>query len=154
MNFVEQLEELCRNVVEDLRDRWDFYRHNMYLKKMGWTEEAYQKQTDPLVNKTADRISYFYQGYKHHYVFTSARVRPFIDYETWMDAYVQINLWCEVNCKGRWREDIHRVIRQTGLDLNGNEHPEYFINEIGGGDALVYAFADSKDYTMFLLKWS
>ena len=154
MKFIQELEEICRNVVNELQGRWDFYRHRMYLKKMGWTEEAYIKQTDPLVNKCADRLSYFYYGYKHTHVFTSAREKPFTDYETWMDAYVEANLWCEVNCRGRWREDIHRVIKQTGLDSNGKEFPEYFINEVGGGDALVYAFEDSRDYTMFILRWT
>lgn len=154
MKFIEQLEEICQNVVEDLKGRWDFYRHRAYLKKMGWTEEMYKKQTDPLIIKNAERLSNFYYGYKHRYIFETSRVKPFIDYETWMDAYVQMNLWCETNCQGRWREDIHRVIKQTGIDNNGNMVPEWFINDIGGGDALIYAFEDSRDYTMFLLRWS
>lgn len=154
MKFIDQLEDLCRNIVEDLKGRWDFYRHSAYLKKMGWTEETYRKQTDPLVDKRADRLSYWYHGYKHRYVFTSTRTKPWTDYPTWMDAYAGINAWCQANCQGAWREDIHRVIKQTGIDTEGNEFPEWFINDLGGGDALIYAFTDSKDYSMFLLRWT
>jgi hypothetical protein len=40
MKVVNQLEELMQNVLESLKDRWDFYRHTAYLKKRGWTEEV------------------------------------------------------------------------------------------------------------------
>jgi hypothetical protein len=159
MRIVDQIEELMRNVANDLKGRWDFYQHRAYLKKMGWTEEAYKKQTDILCNKRADRISYFYHGYNHIHVFESTRQSPFVDYDTWLDAYAGINEWCTKNCQGRWREDIHRVVKQTGLKQVGDstewiEEPEWFINEIGGGDALFYAFEDSKDYMLFCLRWA
>lgn len=152
--MLKQLEELFTNVLNDVKGRWDFYRHAAYLKKMGWTEEAYQKRTDSNINYRATSIKDFYFGYKHIHVFETTRCEPFTKYDTWMDAYKAISDWCNDNCSEQWREDIHRVIKQTPIGLSGPEPSEYFMNEIGGGDALFYAFKSSKDYTMFLLRWS
>lgn len=134
------------------------WRHRRYLKKMGWTEEAYRKQTDPDYNIRGDRASTIYHGYNHIHAFTTTRERPFIDYPTWMDAYDEISKWCRQNCQGKFRDDFLRVHKQTGLTQVGDsmewiEEPEWFINELGGGDVLFFAFKDSKDYTLFLLRW-
>ena len=142
------------NVLEEIKGHYDFYRHRAYLKKMGWTEEAYQKQTDPDCNLRADRVADFYHGYNHIYAFTTTRVAPFTDYPTWMDAYNIIQKWCWENCQDKFRDDILRATKQTGLGLNGEEYPEWFVNEIGGGDVLFFAFKSSKDYTLFCLRWS
>jgi hypothetical protein len=48
----------------------------------------------------------------------------------------------------KFRSDILRVIK---CPATANE---WELNDIGGGDALFYAFKDSRDYTMFLLRWS
>lgn len=159
MKLIDQLNELRRTVLDELKGHWDFHRHRAYLKKMGWTEEAYQKQTDPDYNCRADRVKGHYHGYKHIHAFTTTRERPFTDYPSWMDAYNDIRAWCVKNCQGKFRDDILRVHKQTGLTQVGTsmewiEEPEWFVNEIGGGDVLFFAFKDSRDYTMFCLRWS
>lgn len=159
MKILDQIEEICLNVAEGLKDRWDFYRHAAYLKKMGWTEEAYQKQTDPDCNLRADRVSYFYHGYKHVHAFTTTRTSPFTDYPTWMDAYKAIETWCKDNCQDKVRNDILRAHKQTGLkqvddSVEWIEEPEWFFDEMGGGDVLFFAFKSSKDYTLFCLRWA
>jgi len=145
---------LMDTVKADVISRWDFYQHQQYLKKMGWTEEAYKRQTDPDVTKTADRVSYFYHGYPHVYVYTTSNVDPFTRYEIWSNAYSEMTKWCDKHCRGKTRNDIMRVYEQTAIDINGDTHKDWFINDIGGQDALFFAFQDSKDYSMFLLKWS
>lgn len=148
MKIVDQLEELCRNVVEEMKDRWDFYRHAAYLKKMGWTEEQYQKYNDPDYNIRATRIKDYYHGYPYVYAFTSTRNLPWTKFNNWMDCYKEMNQWCKGNCKNKFRSDILRVIRAPSTSN------EWELNEIGGGDALFYAFKNSKDYTLFLLRWA
>lgn len=152
--MLEEIETLLRNVADSLRDQWDFYRHAAYLKKMGWTEEAYQKQTDPDCNLRADRIKDYYHGYRHVHAFTSTRVGPFTNYPTWMDAYQAIQDWCKINCQDKFRDDILRAHKQTGINYDGTTDEEWFNNEIGGGDVLFFAFKNSKDYTLFCLRWA
>lgn len=157
--MIDDLKAAAKQALDALRSHWAFHQHKHYLKKMGWTEEAYQRQTDPLVNHRADRVGYFYHGYSRVHVFETVIGRPFIDYKDWIMAYNLMNQWCKDNCQGRWREDIHRVVRQTGLKQVGDsmeyiEEPEWFINDVGGGDVLVYAFELDQDYMMFSLKWS
>jgi hypothetical protein len=148
------MEQLMHNVLEEMKSHYDFYRHRAYLKKMGWTEEAYQKQTDPDCNLRADRIKDYYHGYKHVHSFTTTRESPFTDYPTWMDAYNTIQKWCWENCQDKFRDDILRAHKQTAIGYDGDCDEQWFVNEIGGGDVLFFAFKSSKDYTLFCLRWS
>jgi len=146
MKIIDQFEELMTNVAEDLKNRWDFYRHAAYLKKKGWTEEDYQNYEDPDRNIRATRIKDYYGGYQHIHAFTTTRTLPWIEFENWMDCYKEINHWCKTNCQGKFRSDILRVFKAP---CN-----EWELNDIGGGDALFYAFKDSRDFTMFCLRWA
>lgn len=146
MNVKEQLAELMQNVAEEMKSRWDFYRHAAYLKKRGWTEADFHQNEDPDHNKRADAIKDYYHGYKHYHVWQSTRGDPWIKFNGWTDCYQEINKWCTANCKDKWRHDILRVYATAS--------GEWYLNEIGGGDCLFYAFKDPKDYTMFLLKWA
>ena len=141
------IKELMDNVLEELKDRWDFYRHAAYLKKRGWTEEQYQDYEDPDRDVRAIRVKDYYRGYPYTHSFTSTRTLPWIEFGNWMDCYEEMNRWCKTNCKDKFRSDILRVYKGPA---SGHE---WELNDIGGGDALFYAFKDPKDYTMFLLKW-
>ena len=157
--MIEAIGKVMTAVKQDLKSRWDFYTHAAYLRKMGWTEEAYQRQNDPDVNYRADRLAYFYHGYPHVYVFTTSTCDPFTRFESWTEAYNKIDQWCKEQCKGKTRNDILRVYKQTGLTGTHNgvdwiEEPEWFISDVGGGDALIFAFQEDKDYSHFLLKWT
>lgn len=141
---IETIKKLLENVVDDYKNRWDFYRHRAYLKKKGWTEEQFQEYNDPRRNQQATRVKDYYHGYPYFYSYTSSRIAPFILYPTWMDGYQAIKDWCNASCRGAWRHDILRVYQaQYSLE----------INEMGG-DALFFAFENERDYTIFLLRWT
>lgn len=138
-----------KNIINDLtfnlKNKWSFYRHAAYLKKMDWTEEQYQDYNDPDRNPRASRIKDYYHGYTHLVAFESSQGDPWDRYPTWIDAYSAIEEWCKENCEDNWRTDIHRVIK----DYWGNLE----LNDIGGSDALFFAFKDVNDAFMFKLKW-
>ncbi len=144
MKVVDQLEELMQNVIESLKDRWDFYRHTAYLKKRGWTEEQYQTYNDPRRNIRATRIKDYYHGYSYFHLFQTSRTDPFTRYPTWIEAYDAIKEWCKNNCRGAWRHDILRVEKDYW--------EEWEVNEMGR-DVLFFAFEDERDFTMFVLRW-
>lgn len=146
--ILDQIDELVKNVAEDLKGRWDFYRHAAYLKKRGWTEEEYQNYEDPDRNIRCSRVKDYYHGYQHIHAFTSTQTLPWTKFENWLDCYEEMNQWCKSNCKGKFRSDILRVIK---CPATANE---WELNDIGGGDALFYAFKDSRDFAMFCLKWA
>ena len=142
--LLTQIEEICKNVAEAMKDRWDFYQHRAYLKNRGWTEEEFQYYEDPRRNIRANYIKDYYHGYPYWHSYQSSRCEPFTRYHTWMDAYQAIKEWCGTNCQGRWRHDILRAEKYNG---------EWQINEMGG-DALFFAFENERDFTMFVLKWT
>ena len=145
MGVKEQIAELLDAVVEELKDRWDFYQHRAYLKRRGWTEEQYQEYHDPRRNERANRVKDYYHGYPYWHSYHTSRVEPFTRYPTWMDGYQAIKEWCGNNCQGQWRHDILRV--DKSYDNN------WEINEMGG-DALFFAFENERDFTMFCLRWA
>lgn len=147
-------------VIEDLKGRWDFYRHAAFLKKMDMSEEQYQRTFDPDRNPRADVVADYYCGYPHVYVFTSTRVAPFTLFPDWMSGYTAMTTWCDTQCKGKYRQDILRASKkrlwhntEQGT-MESSESGEWIIDELGGGDCLFFAFKDSKDYSHFLLRWS
>jgi hypothetical protein len=139
------VKNIISNLTDNLKGRWDFYRHAAYLKKQGWTEEQYQDINDPDRNQRANRIKDYYHGYTYIVVFESSQGDPWDRYPTWIDAYSAIEKWCKENCEDKWRTDIHRVIK----DYWGNSE----LNDIGGNDALFFAFKNQEDCFMFKLKW-
>lgn len=155
----EITKELTRYAINELKTRWQKYHHDAYLKKMGWSEDEFERHNDPDIDKYADRIVDFYQGYQYIHVFESARNDPFTRYNTWSTACDAMCMWCQENCQDKWREDIHFVHEQTSIDPMGLEKTdwwkrEWWMNEIGGREVLFFAFKSSQDYTLFCLKWS
>ena len=139
------IQKMVNVMTTNLKNKWSFYRHAAYLNKQGWTEEQYQYYNDPDRNQRANRIKDYYHGYAHIVVFESSQGDPWDRYSTWIDAYSAIEKWCKENCEDRWRTDIHRVIK----DYWGNLE----LNDIGGSDALFFAFKNQEDCFMFKLKW-
>jgi hypothetical protein len=142
------------NLFKSLRDKWDAHLHSRYLKKMGWTEHQYQRNTDPDRNIRAYDIRDYYHGYKYIHQYTTTRGYPWDSYDDWLDAVEDIRLWCNENLQDKWREDIHRVIEQTAIDIDGSTTKHWFLNDIGGSDVMFFAFKDETDYTLFLLRWA
>lgn len=144
MKILDELKNLRLNVLAELKDRLDFYRHAAYLKKMGWTEEAYQKQTDVDYNNRATKVKDYYHGYPYIHVFTTSRGDPWTRYDSWIEALKAIESWCKETCKDKWRTDILRI-----AEING----EFELNDLGGGDALFFVFKNPEDSFLFRLKW-
>jgi len=142
---IDDVRRLIDKVAEDMKGRWQFYRHRAYLKKQGWTEEQYQNITDPDKNLRASRIKDYYHGYPYIVIFTTSRGDPWTRYLDWLTAYSAIEEWCKENCEDKWQTDIHRVIQ----DSCGN----WEMNDIGGADTLFFAFKNANDAFMFKLKW-
>lgn len=136
---------IIKKVIDELKIRWDLYRHAAFMKKTGWTEEQYRNFTDPDRNTRAGRVKDYYHGYTHIVTFESSRGDPWTRYLNWLEAYNALEEWCKENCKDKWRTDIHRVIK----DYCG----EWTLNDIGGGDVLFFAFKSQEDCFMFKLKW-
>lgn len=142
------------NLFKSLREKWDAHLHQRYLKKMGWTQEAYERQTDPRCNMRAYKIKDYYHGYAYHHVYLSVRDYPWRNYPDWLEGLDQLREWCRENCQGAWRDDILRVYKQTAISWDSSTEEEWHINDIGGGDALFVAFENEQDYIVFLLKWT
>lgn len=53
--------------------------------------------------------------------------------------------WCKENCKGKWRDDWHRVFNEY---YNGHGMTK------GIGNILVFAFQNDKDAMMFMLRYT
>ena len=140
-------------LIESLNQWWEAYKHQRYLKKMGWTEEAFKRRTDPRVVYQAQTVRQFYQGYLYTHIYDDCQSGPFLS-KNWTDVYVEIDAWCRDNLIGAWRDDIHRVYEQHGIGVDGTVTTELFINDIGPYDVLVYAFENERDYFMFALRWS
>ena len=139
------VKNIISNLTNNLKGRWDFYRHAAYLKKQGWTEEQYRDINDPDRNTRANRIKDYYHGYPYIVAFESSQGDPWTRYPSWIQAYSAIQEWCQQNCQDKFRSDIHRAMR----DYWDN----WVLNDIGGSDALFFAFKDVNDAFMFKLKW-
>jgi hypothetical protein len=148
------IEDIMKSIFTRLRAKFDRFLHQRYLEKMGLTEEAYQRKTDSLVNYRALTVSSFYHGYKAVHTFQDAGTAPWSMFDDWLSGLHSIREWCEENCSGKWRDDIHRVIKQTSIGVNGETEEHLFMNEIGGRDVVCFAFENDADYLLFLLRWA
>ena len=131
------------------------------LKKSGYRSwRVYRHNRDKDVIKYADKVSDFYSNYKYVYR-CDGGPSPHYAYSVTHDygpgglvfGYEGMRNWCETKCRFKYRMDIHRVLKQTGLGVNGEEYPEWYFNDIGGSDLVFFAFMDEQDYLMFLLRW-
>lgn len=131
------------------------WKHKRFLKKHGCeTQREFDKKFDSLINPYADTIKNYYKGYQYYYVFYSTQDSPWHIFGDWLEGLTVVNEWCEKNCQGKWRFDIHRVLRQTGIGLDDTTEVTWFFNELGGRDRLFFAFTDHKDLMLFTLRWS
>ena len=140
-------------LIESLKQRWADYQHQRFLKKMGWSEAAFRRRSDPRVFYGAQTVDGFYLGYSYKHIYNDSRSRPFFNRD-WVEVYREMNDWCRENLTGHWREDIHRVYEQTGIGVDGELVPDLWLSDLGNYDVLVYAFENERDCFMFTLKWS
>ena len=134
--------------IRALKDRWKGWREKRFLENYGcktWRE--YELKYDNDYNPRGKRLKREqYHGYPH--VFIMTRIPDSFQAWDYHFAVKEIAKWCEENCVEKWRHDWHRIIEDIWIDGEWEE------NGIAGLDAMCFAFKDSKDYTMFLLRWS
>ena len=144
-----------------LKARYRVWRAERKLKKSGYRSwRVYRHNRDKDVIRYADKVSDFYSNYKYVYCCGGSPASHYA-YSVVKDygpaglvfGYEEMRDWCEDKCRFKYRVDIHRVLKQTGLGINGEEYPEYYFNDIGGTDLVYFAFMDEQDYLMFLLRW-
>lgn len=129
------------------------------LKKSGYESwRVYRHNRDNDVCRYADKISDFYSGYKYVYRCEGHKHHAYqcvADYGPGglVFGYNEMADWCELKCRFKYRVDINRVLKQTGLGINGEEYPEYYFNDIGGSDYVYFAFQNEQDYIHFMLRW-
>lgn len=142
------------NLIRRTKARYKLYKDRKFLKKHGCsTWKQYYWKNDPRVFLYADRVRNFYKGYTYLSVFESSRSLN-EEYGDWLEGLTALKDWCDSNCNGHWRCDIHRVVKQTGICIDGSTELEWFMNDIGGYDILFFAFDNDRDYMLFTLRWS
>jgi hypothetical protein len=150
-----------KNLLHLIKIKYRQWQDQRFLKSNGCTSwKQYNRMFDPDHNPRAHTVSSFYWKYKHvrqilsnpeHYAY-----KLLYDYGPGGHKYGwhAINEWCENNLEHKWRVDVLRVYKQTGLDWSGNEHPEWHICDLGGtGDYIFYAFMSDEDAFKFTLRW-
>jgi hypothetical protein len=134
--------------IQNLKERWKGWKEKRFLENYGcntWRE--YELKYDSDYNPRGNRLKKDqYHGYSHVYIMT--RVPDSFQAWDYHFTVAEIAKWCESNCRGKWRHDWHRIIEDVWEDGEWNE------NGISGLDAVCFAFKDSRDFTMFALKWS
>lgn len=130
-------------VVSKYKNMLDEWKHHRFLKKHGCrTQREYDLKYDAGYQPRADRIKHIYHGYSYFYFVP--------DTNTHADYYEKVRIleaWCDENCKEMFRGDWHRGFYDRWQN-------DFVINEIGGGDVVVFAFKSEKDYLWFLLSCS
>lgn len=133
-------------------------KNQRFLKKHGCnTWEQYNHAYDPDIIRNATLISQYYHGYPYIHYFTETPPAIHGDWRIW---YRDMRYWCEKNCEDKYREDIHRVIREKGLIRNEYDDimiwtdiEDFSMNDVGGWDVLFFAFKSKRDLAWFKLRW-
>lgn len=139
------------------------WKDQRFLTKHGcnnWKEYYYKFDID--VNKYASNIKEYYGNYSYTYVFKNYSHPVYLGdaYKndlTDPSGYAIIKNWCEDNCRGKWRSDIHRVLPENFFSgnplLDIEDDDNWMLNDIGGYDFIFFAFMDETDYIWFIMRW-
>ena len=125
-----------------LKLRWKGWKEKRFLDSYGcksWQE--YEHKYDSDFSIRAGTIKKIYYGYSRVYAYPG-NFSDVYDKQRCDDMVT----WCKLNCVGKWRHDMHTVIRDTSLD-------DWVENGIVGRGQVFFAFKDDKDAVMFLLIW-
>lgn len=131
-----------------LRTKITILRDKCFLKKHGcenWKE--YNYRFDPDIFKPATRIKDYYHGYPYFYCFENQKHDVYY-WDVAFDGIYVLSQWIDANCKGKYRFDFHRVMKEPATAY------EWEINELGGSDFIFVAFKEERDYNWFVLRWS
>ena len=137
--------------LSKLKAKFAAWKEKRFLKKRGCeTREQYERNYDPKIFHAAQTIPHFYHGYTK----VVPILYPHYAYEELYDfgpgglvhGYDQIINWCKEHCNGKFRPDVHRVLKDSTNDF-------YWFNDLGGSDIIFFAFTKEEDAIMFSLTW-
>lgn len=133
-------------IIEAIKQHYIDWKEKIFLKKHGCKNRAqYERKYDPDYNPWATRVKDYYHGY--HYVHCIAdRDHTMYFWDLGFDGHYVVYNWCKENCKGKFRIDCLRVIKNRYTD-------HWEVNEIGGGDYYFIAFKEESDMIWFKLRW-
>lgn len=141
-------------VLRRLQARIRLWKNKRQLKKLGYTSWwQYRRQTDPDVFFPASKVKDYYRGYQYLYCFENHQ-HEIYQWDLGYDGSKDIVDWCEKNITGKYRFDCLRCYQQTPVGLQGAEEPEWWINELGSGDYIFFAFKEPVDMFLFKMRWS
>jgi hypothetical protein len=143
---------MAMKIVRRIKAVYKLWRDKRILKSHGVTNwRDFNKTFDKKINRRAITVDKFYHSYPYVVVFESP---PKFGSGHWLSTVRYIYRWCDEHCKGSYRYDYHRVVKQTFINSNeGLLKDQWVFNDIGGRDILVFAFTDSKDYVWFKMKF-
>lgn len=141
-------------VIRRLQARIRLWKNKRQLKKLGYTSWwQYRRQTDPDVFFPASKVKDYYRGYQYLHCFENHQ-HEIYQWDLGYDGSKDIVDWCEKNITGKYRFDCLRCYQQTPVGLQGAEEPEWWINELGSGDYIFFAFKEPVDMFLFKMRWS
>ena len=143
---------MIRAAIQRVQHRWHEWRDQRFLRRHDCeTWKQYHRMYDPDVVRGSTRIQDWYRGYSHFHCFDSYDHPAYdiiYDYGPggvrW--GYDVMHDWCEANCQGKWRMDIHEVSKDSWS--------QEWESTIFGNNWIFFAFQDQQDYMMFVLRWS
>lgn len=137
--------------ITTVKNKIHKWREQRFLRKHGCVSwDMYNRLYDPDYDIRASRVKDYYHGYPYWHVFDNYN---HFCYEKLADygpggvfyGFHRMQAWCNDSIKHKFRMD--------GLRLFKIEN-EWHINELSGGDKMVFAFENERDYAWFMLKWS
>ena len=141
---------MALTLTKKIKAKYKLWARKKLFKQEGVTSwYQYFRKNDPNIDRRSDTVNGFYVGYKYIEIIESAKIFESTDIDYCLE---KMTGWCHTNCKGKWRYDFHRVIKQSGI-VHDRVSEFYVLNELGGNDILVFAFTDAQDYTWFKLKF-
>ena len=134
-----------------LKQAYKDWRHHRFLKKHNLTQRQFDLIYDPDYDARGNRVRRdIFHGYPYVFPYPPSN-SDLLSYPGlgWnVDRVDEMKEWCETNCRGKWRNNWHRVLEDVWYDN------EWDVNEIAGGDIMFFGFKDSRDAMMFSLRWS
>lgn len=126
--------------IETLKQRWTGERAKNFLDNYGCTTwREYELKYDRDYQENAATVEEIYHGYPFIHCFD-------IEHQIHKDFHYRkmVESWCEKHCLKKWRNQWHIVSR---ID------DKWKIDYISGLFHMFFVFKDSKDYTLFALRW-
>lgn len=122
---------------------WKAWKERRFLKRHRCENRIqYARWYDSDCYRGANLIRNYYHGYP----FIHAIEFGIVMFGDWNQGVTDIKEWCGKNCQGKWRDDWHRVWRDS-------EDEDWRLDEMGGSDVLFFAFKDERDLILFMLRW-